>query len=469
MKELEEWCKLDEPTRNVDENGYLILQSKEEVRASLKFIRKYPGIRIDASSAKSFFEGVVVYVKNINMKGVKDASFMFKNASIQALGKLENTEDLEDISYMFSGAQISRIPDLIAPNCMEAYKAFAVNDSSESCHPPKNLSLNPSCLSYTNGYSERITANDIMSEILFPGTNFSNTWPWQWTKLSELVYGRFSDSLKREKDGWLLIEVPEQIRIAAKSPKLLKEIPGIRFTKNGAYQAFKNIRIDNAEFPVLDFQQVEDASSMFENADFKSVAGLINTQNIKIGTKMFKGANITDGLPEVEFPALETAEFMFSYCELGKQLSSKTLKSFKNLQMAKAMFHRSSNVVPPIMKSSDYDFRSLNDGNSMFMHCGLENIEEFECKSLKNAVYMFSENTSLKTVGSISLENVNDATALLKTSPNLKEVGEVLVPRAICAMGMFAYNDVLQVIGSLDISNTSDGSVQEMFTDTVAL
>lgn len=469
MKELEEWCKFDEPTGNVDENGYLILQSKEEVRASLKFIRKYPGIRIDASSANSFFEGVTVYVKNINMKGVKDARCMFKNASIQALGKLENTEDLEDISYMFSGAQISRIPDIIAPSCMQAYKAFAVSESSGSCHPPKNLALNPACLSYTTNYGDRRTANDVMSEILFPGTKFSSTWPWQWTKLSEQVYGGFSNSLKKEEDGWLLIEVPEQMRIAAKSPKLLKEIPGIRFTKNGAYQAFKNIQVNDAEFPVLDLQQVEDASSMFENAVFKSVAGLINAQSIKVGTNMFKKANIADGLPEVEFPALVNAVQMFASCRLGKPLTPKTLKSFKNLQLANSMFQRSSNTVPPIMKSSDYDFRSLNDANSMFYQCGLENIEEFECKTLKNAVSMFSNNTSLKTVGLISLENANDASFLFYSSQNLKEVGEVLVPRAICTKSMFSYNNELQVIGSLDISSTRTGSVQEMFTDTPAL
>lgn len=68
------------------------------------------------------------------------------------------------------------------------------------------------------------------------------------------------------------------------------------------------------------------------------------------------------------------------------------------------------------MKSSDYDFRSLNDANSMFYQCGLENIEEFECKTLKNAVSMFSNNTSLKTVGLISLENANDASFLFYSS-----------------------------------------------------
>jgi len=278
MKELEDWCKVDSPSADVDENGYLILKSIDDVRASLKFLRKFPGIRIVSQSASGWFNNMTVYVKNVNLKGVKDASGMFKQASVQALGKLENTESLEDISYMFADATISRIPDVIAPNCKKAYRAFAISGSSSStCHPPKNLVLNPACLTYTNSYGDCRSANDIMSEILFPGSKMNDNWPWQWTKLSEQIYGGFSDGIRRAEDGWIIVDVPEQMRIIAKSPKLLKEVPGIRFTKDGAKKAFSSINTPDAEFPVLDLAEVEDATGMFEQCKIKSIAGFVNT------------------------------------------------------------------------------------------------------------------------------------------------------------------------------------------------
>lgn len=468
MKELEEWCKVDAPSANVDENGYLILKSVDEARASLKFLRKFPGIRIDSQSAAGWFRGLTVYVKNINLKGVKDASSMFKQASVQALGKLENTESLEDISYMFYHAIVARIPDIIAPSCKKAYNAFAVASSgSGATHPPKNLVLNPACLSYTNSYGDRRTANDIMSEVLFPGTSLNKNWPWQWTKLSDQIYGGFSDGIRRSEDGWIIVDVPEQMRIIAKSQKLLKEVPGIRFAKDGAKKAFSGINVPDAEFPTLDLGGVEDATCMFEQCKIKSIAGFVNTQSIKNGFKMFYYAQITGGgLEGLELPALENGESMFYDCSLGKPLDSKFFKSLQRLTVARQMFYGTKNIVPHTFNGTDFDLRSLYSAVNMFTDSGIEKIEDFECKTVVDVTGMFSGNNSLKSVGSVSFEHATNAQSLFRSCGNLEEVGELLLPAATNLKSLFSICGSLKMVGTLDMSNARSGSVESMFSET---
>lgn len=218
---------------------------------------------------------------------------------------------------------------------------------------------------------------------------------------------------------------------------------------------------------MINLNEVECADEMFYRATFKSIAGFVNTKNIKSAKSMFYSCTVMkSGLSGLDLSQLTSAERMFHVCTLGEPLEPATLKSFKRVVNGEGMFKASNGVLPLVLKKSDFDFSSLHNASSMFSDTLIEQIEDFESDSIVIGDFIFNSTRALKSVGSVKLTNCQSCKSMFGYSRNLKEVGEVLIPQATGITGIFKDCSSLEAIGTIDISNTRNGSVEAAFSGT---
>lgn len=126
-----------------DERGYLIVESTEQAKRLAKDFKKYPGIKIDLENANSLFSLEIIgpqrlFIKSLDLDGVKTARFMFHKATIQHLGKIENATSLEDAANMFSLAMIAKLPSIECP-ALKSYANMLEISNEHNTIPPKKL------------------------------------------------------------------------------------------------------------------------------------------------------------------------------------------------------------------------------------------------------------------------------------------------------------------------------------------
>ena len=71
-----------ENTAEVDERGFLVIKSPNDVKMNIKNFNKYPGVAVKMSDASYLFEGLTISIETLDLNDVKTADYMFKDATI---------------------------------------------------------------------------------------------------------------------------------------------------------------------------------------------------------------------------------------------------------------------------------------------------------------------------------------------------------------------------------------------------
>lgn len=196
MQELDEFYKLPASGSDlVDERGFLVIKNKEMANTLAKDFKKYPGIKVEMEDASGLFYRATVYIKTLDLSGVKSAKEMFREARVYHLGKVEGTEDLEDLTKMFYATRIQQLPDMNCPKAWLFDNMFDASTDDLKPVPPSTLVLGSS------GFADYDWSGDLgidyytapniksMMHTVFGDAQryFSRAFPWEMRKMSEAI------------------------------------------------------------------------------------------------------------------------------------------------------------------------------------------------------------------------------------------------------------------------------------------
>lgn len=196
MKALREFYKPTVDDKDlVDDRGYLVIKNKEMVTNFGKDFKKYPGVKVAMEDASGLFYEQRIYIKNLDLAGVKNAQEMFRDARVFNLDKVEGTEQLENVNRMFLDARIMQLPDMNCPRAVSFDDMFSISrDGTVDSIPPSTLILGSSGFAEIDWsgaadnqyYWSTPTITTFLHRVFGDAYSyFKNAFPWELRKMSE--------------------------------------------------------------------------------------------------------------------------------------------------------------------------------------------------------------------------------------------------------------------------------------------
>lgn len=473
MEELEEFYRRpDEGSDLVDDRGYLIIKNQQMAKNLAKDFKRYPGIKIQMEDASGLFYGTsqTLFIKALDLTGVKDVESMFRETNILHLGKIEGTDDLINLKDMFRFAKIQKLPDMVCPKARQFEGMFAIKRGSENQTPlpPGTLMIGEA------GFSTNVNWDNVTSREFY-GTSqpkslikqvfgdayspFLQDFPWEMRKVSEAIANGLFKKYKLEPDenGWITVVSEDAARVLLMNKSVLTKCQGLKLAPNdGKIRGwFANVTDEHLVFPVVDLAGVTDAAAAFYYSRVKQFKGFINADNIVEAARMFSNTTVLVGSIDVldSCKNLKSATQMFISCRVAVAPEKCKLP---NLENGYSMFNSSTNCCPPVISKETIELPKLIEGTTMFSSTSIQRIEELELPACLNCHSMFSGNHSLLKVGTFSAPVATKTSRIFKNCSRLEDVKTVLVPMSTTMNMGFSFCQHLKMIGQLDIRSATD-------------
>ena len=473
MEELEEFYRRpDEGSDLVDDRGYLIIKNQQMAKNLAKDFKRYPGIKIQMEDASGLFYGTsqTLFIKALDLTGVKDVESMFRETNILHLGKIEGTDDLINLKDMFRFAKIQQLPDMVCPKARQFEGMFAIKRGSENQTPlpPGTLMIGEA------GFSTNVNWDNVTSREFY-GTSqpkslikqvfgdayspFLQDFPWEMRKVSEAIANGLFKKYKLEPDenGWITVVSEDAARVLLMNKSVLTKCQGLKLAPNdGKIRGwFTNVTDEHLVFPVVDLAGVTDAAAAFYYSRVKQFKGFINADNIVEAARMFSNTTVLVGSIDVldSCKNLKSATQMFISCRVAVAPEKCKLP---NLENGYSMFNSSTNCCPPVISKETIELPKLIEGTTMFSSTSIQRIEELELPACLNCHSMFSGNHSLLKVGTFSAPVATKTSRIFKNCSRLEDVKTVLVPMSTTMNMGFSFCQHLKMIGQLDIRSATD-------------
>ena len=473
MEELEEFYRRPaEGSDLVDDRGYLVIKNQQMAKNLAKDFKRYPGIKIQMEDASGLFYGTnqTLFIKALDLTGVKDVESMFRETNILHLGKIEGTDDLINLKDMFRFAKIQQLPDMVCPKARQFEGMFAIKRGSENQTPlpPGTLMIGEA------GFSTNVNWDDVTSREFY-GTSqpkslikqvfgdayssFLEDFPWEMRKVSEAIANGLFKKYKLEPDenGWITVVSEDAARVLLMNKSVLTKCQGLKLAPNdGKIRGwFANVTDEHLVFPVVDLAGVTDAAAAFYYSRVKQFKGFINADNIVEAARMFSNTTVLVGSIDVldSCKNLKSATQMFISCRVAVAPEKCKLP---NLENGYSMFNSSTNCCPPVISKETVELPKLIEGTSMFSSASIQRIEELELPACLNCYSMFSSNNSLLKVGTFSAPVATKTSRIFKNCSRLEDVKTVLVPMSTTMNMGFSFCQHLKMIGQLDIRSATD-------------
>ena len=473
MEELEEFYRRpDEGSDLVDDRGYLIIKNQQMAKNLAKDFKRYPGIKIQMEDASGLFYGTsqTLFIKALDLTGVKDVESMFRETNILHLGKIEGTDDLINLKDMFRFAKIQQLPDMVCPKARQFEGMFAIKRGSENQTPlpPGTLMIGEA------GFSTNVNWDNVTSREFY-GTSqpkslikqvfgdayspFLQDFPWEMRKVSEAIANGLFKKYKLEPDenGWITVVSEDAARVLLMNKSVLTKCQGLKLAPNdGKIRGwFANVTDEHLVFPVVDLAGVTDAAAAFYYSRVKQFKGFINADNIVEAARMFSDTTVLVGSIDVldSCKNLKSATQMFISCRVAVAPEKCKLP---NLENGYSMFNSSTNCCPPVISKETIELPKLIEGTTMFSSTSIQRIEELELPACLNCHSMFSGNHSLLKVGTFSAPVATKTSRIFKNCSRLEDVKTVLVPMSTTMNMGFSFCQHLKMIGQLDIRSATD-------------
>ena len=473
MEELEEFYRRpDEGSDLVDDRGYLIIKNQQMAKNLAKDFKRYPGIKIQMEDASGLFYGTsqTLFIKALDLTGVKDVESMFRETNILHLGKIEGTDDLINLKDMFRFAKIQQLPDMVCPKARQFEGMFAIKRGSENQTPlpPGTLMIGEA------GFSTNVNWDNVTSREFY-GTSqpkslikqvfgdayspFLQDFPWEMRKVSEAIANGLFKKYKLEPDenGWITVVSEDAARVLLMNKSVLTKCQGLKLAPNdGKIRGwFANVTDEHLVFPVVDLAGVTDAAAAFYYSRVKQFKGFINADNIVEAARMFSNTTVLVGSIDVldSCKNLKSATQMFISCRVAVAPEKCKLP---NLENGYSMFNSSTNCCPPVISKETIELPKLIEGTTMFSSTSIQRIEELELPACLNCHSMFSGNHSLLKVGTFSAPVATKTSRIFKNCSRLEDVKTVLVPMSTTMNMGFSFCQHLKMIGQLDIRSATD-------------
>ena len=473
VEELEEFYKRpNEGSDLVDERGYLIIKNQQTAKSLAKEFKKYPGIKIDMEDASGLFYGTnqTIFIKSLDLSGVKNASSMFRETTIYHLGKIEGTEDLVNLTDMFRAARIQQLPDLVCPKAKQFEGMFAIKCGSENSTP-----LPPSSLLLGEiGYSTNISWDSANNQDFYLysspktllrmafGDSYSSMmrdFPWEIRKASEALADGLAKRYKLEPDeeGWITVVSEDAARTLLLNKTTLTKCQGLKLKPidGKARGWFSFIDDDHLVFPTVDLAEVTDSAALFYHSVVKQFKGFLNANNLVEASRMFAGTRVLTGKIDIldQCEKLKIAISMFEGCKASVSPEKCKLPSLVN---GRCMFYESSNCFPPIITKESMALPKLEVGIRMFRSTHVQRIEELELPVCQSCTAMFSGNQALSKIGAISAPVATSSLEMFRSCQRLESIKSIILPQSTTIKYGFAYCKRLKTIGQLDIRSATD-------------
>ena len=473
MEELEEFYRRpDEGSDLVDDRGYLIIKNQQMAKNLAKDFKRYPGIKIQMEDASGLFYGTsqTLFIKALDLTGVKDVESMFRETNILHLGKIEGTDDLINLKDMFRFAKIQQLPDMVCPKARQFEGMFAIKRGSENQTPlpPGTLMIGEA------GFSTNVNWDNVTSREFY-GTSqpkslikqvfgdayspFLQDFPWEMRKVSEAIANGLFKKYKLEPDenGWITVVSEDAARVLLMNKSVLTKCQGLKLAPNdGKIRGwFANVTDEHLVFPVVDLAGVTDAAAAFYYSRVKQFKGFINADNIVEAARMFSNTTVLVGSIDVldSCKNLKSATQMFISCRVAVAPEKCKLP---NLENGYSMFNSSTNCCPPVISKETIELPKLIEGTTMFSSTSIQRIEELELPACLNCHSMFSGNHSLLKVGTFSAPVATKTSRIFRNCSRLEDVKTVLVPMSTTMNMGFSFCQHLKMIGQLDIRSATD-------------
>lgn len=473
MEELEEFYKRpDEGSDLVDDRGYLIIKNQQMAKNLAKDFKRYPGIKIEMEDASGLFYGTsqTLFIKALDLTGVKNVESMFRETNILHLGKIEGTDELIDLIDMFRSAKIQQLPDMVCPKARQFDGMFAIKYGSENQTPlpPGTLMIGEAGFS-TNANWDDVTDRELYG-ISRPKTlirqvfgnaysSFLEDFPWEMRKVSEaMANGLFKKyNLESDENGWITVVSEDAARVLLMNKSALVKCQGLKLKpRDGKARGwFAQFTDEHLVFPTVDLAEVKDAAGMFYYSKVKQFKGFINADNIVEAARMFSNTTVLVGSIDVldSCKNLKSATAMFYSCRAAVAPDKCKLPSLEN---GYNMFNFSSNCCPSVISKETVELPKLIEGTTMFSSTSIQRIEELELPACLNCYSMFSNNNSLLKIGTFSAPVATKTSRIFRSCSRLEDVKSVLVPMSTTMNMGFSFCQHLKMIGQLDIRSATD-------------
>lgn len=473
MEELEEFYRRpDEGSDFVDDRGYLIIKNQQMAKNLAKDFKRYPGIKIQMEDASGLFYGTsqTLFIKALDLTGVKNVESMFRETNILHLGKIEGTDDLINLSNMFRFAKIQQLPDMVCPKARQFEGMFAIKCGSENQTPlpPGTLIIGEAGFS-TNVNWDNVTSREfygtstpksLIKQVFGDAySSFLEDFPWEMRKVSEAMADGLFKRYKLEPDenGWITVVSEDAARVLLMNKSVLAKCQGLKLAPNdGKIRGwFANVTDEHLVFPVVDLAGVTDAAAAFYYSRVKQFKGFINADNIVEAARMFSNTTVLVGSIDVldSCKNLKSATAMFNSCRVAVAPEKCKLPSLEN---GYNMFYSSSNCCPSVITKESVELPKLIEGTMMFSAASIQRIEDLELPACLNCYSMFSSNNSLLKVGTFSAPVATKTSRIFRSCSRLEDVKTVLVPMSTTINMGFSFCQHLKMIGQLDIRSATD-------------
>ena len=469
----------------VDERGFLVIKSPNDVQLNINNFNKYPGVVVKMSDASYLFEGHKINIETLDLNDVKTADYMFKNAVIKQLNAVINSDGIRTAKHMFEQCSFAALPQLSMKGLSGNLTLFY------NAKKPKDLPI----VSFSTAIKlPTLNNNSDIDNFLFIllGDKYASTYGyggwvnnWQpellrkWVKhlckdnIEELKK-EIESGIKTDENGYIIIN-SVNILLAllnannGKVQDYFDSVKGFTINISDAAALFSNdsVRrfIYDTKLPKLNLAAVQTADSMFTDVRC-TLTALENCRQIKSADNMFCGANIDNFPEDVDFSGVVNGTRMFYNARIKFSNSNSNifkLRDFKSLELATEMFTncKTYNGQYLIFNIDQLDIRNVKQANGMFSNTQIAQMTYLNLPHLEIAQKMFCRAKFLSTSAKIKEINLPVATnvvAMFKEAHlsinggNQWQINKISAPRATIASAMFHSSNITK-IGTLDLRN----------------